>query len=111
MSSETFGKKFELEKVKSWDQYYINYNKAVDSIKDLIIFLKNLVYKTKAEEEKNKNNNNSKDLEQSKKLKKAGGIPTLLKTLKTNTEEDKKKEIQEKIQKFIVLQKRIYIKK
>ena len=101
MSSETFGKKFELEKVKSWDQYYINYNKAVDSIKDLIIFLKNLVYKTKAEEEKNKNNNNSKDLEQSKKLKKAGGIPTLLKTLKTNTEEDKKKEIQEKIQKFI----------
>jgi len=101
MSSETFGKKFELEKVKSWDQYYINYNKAVDSIKDLIIFLKNLVYKTKAEEEKNKNNNNSKDLEQSKKLKKVGGIPTLLKTFKTNTEEDKKKEIQEKIQKFI----------
>ena len=34
-------------------------------------------------------------------MKKVGGIPTLLKTFKSNTEEDKKREIEGKIQKFI----------
>ena len=72
MNNETFEENFESQKVKAWNNYYIKYSDLTQEIKDLIIFLKEIV-----KQNKNGKKNNS-DIENKENI---GKDPTLISML------------------------------
>ena len=108
MSFNSFGKEFELQRVKSWDKYYIDYDGQITNINKLIDFLKKISKENKKLEIPDsfqKENDNKKEIQEqnissenlssqnqpSMSKKSFGGQETLLSMLRENSINNKER--------------------
>ena len=108
MSFNSFGKEFELQRVKSWDKYYIDYDGQITNINKLIDFLKKITKENKKLEIPDsfqKENDNKKEIQEqnissenlssqnqpSMSKKSFGGQETLLSMLRENSINNKER--------------------